>query len=505
MKRMQFRLVALLLMGALLLGSMPGAMAAEAVQVDVDFYIPSMYANEIEEAALTEVWEDYTPRDMLADPQALTHAEAAELMRTALVNRDDYFQVIVDSGGYDKTTARQVYNLAIAHTGEPNEGDYIVYNGCHWSGATWSKYVNGKVCTVCEYTLYYYTTPEQEAEVDAAVDALLEELDLWEASDYEKLCGIYSYICKNIVYDYTSSGTQKYTAYAALINKTSVCQGYATLLYRLALELGLDIRFISGIGNGGGHGWNIVKLGSLYYNVDATWDAIWYQAIGQYGFFLQCTENFEDHARDAAFDTAEFHAAYPMSPVDYADMADCGSCGEGCYWTVTKDNRLIITGTGAMADYSAADAPWSAYAGKITALEIEEGITAIGSNAFAGCTAMTQAELPESLTAVGAAAFRDCQALQTVHYAGTAENWEAAALSGDNKPLYRCMAAYMRGDYDFDALVTNEDVVYLLWHSMYASEYPVQSDADFTADGQVTHEDVVYLLWHTLFPQVYPI
>lgn len=30
-------------------------------------------------------------------------------------------------------------------------------------------------------------------------------------------------------------------------------------------------------------------------------------------------------------------------------------------------------------------------------------------------------------------------------------------------------------------------------------------DADYTGDGSINNEDVAYLLWHTLFPDDYPI
>ena len=57
------------------------------------------------------------------------------------------------------------------------------------------------------------------------------------------------------------------------MNKTAVCQGYAGLLYRLCLEMGISCRMITGTGNGGAHAWNIVALDGKYYNADSTWDA----------------------------------------------------------------------------------------------------------------------------------------------------------------------------------------------------------------------------------------
>ena len=127
--------------------------------------------------------------------------------------------------------------------------------------------------------------------MDTAVSNLLKSLNVSGKSDYQKVGAVYDYICDNVTYDYDNleddSYTLKFTAYAALKNKTAVCQGYALLFYRLMLELGIDARVIAGDG-GGPHGWNIVKLGNVYYNADTTWDA----GVDEYQFFLKNTENF---------------------------------------------------------------------------------------------------------------------------------------------------------------------------------------------------------------------
>ena len=61
------------------------------------------------------------------------------------------------------------------------------------------------------------------------------------------------------------------------------------------------------------------------------------------------------------------------------------------------------------------------------------------------------------------------------------------------------------GDFTGDAVVTNEDVIYLLWHTLFPESYPLETEVDFTGDDQLTNEDVIYLLWHTLFPETYPL
>jgi len=61
------------------------------------------------------------------------------------------------------------------------------------------------------------------------------------------------------------------------------------------------------------------------------------------------------------------------------------------------------------------------------------------------------------------------------------------------------------GDLDGDDHVTDSDVIYLLWHTVFPTDYPLHGNADFNKDGSVTDADVIYLLWHTVFPGDYPL
>lgn len=61
------------------------------------------------------------------------------------------------------------------------------------------------------------------------------------------------------------------------------------------------------------------------------------------------------------------------------------------------------------------------------------------------------------------------------------------------------------GDYSGDSTATNEDVVLLLWHTLFPEENPIDGNGDLNGDGNVTNEDVVLLLWHTLFPEENPL
>ena len=61
------------------------------------------------------------------------------------------------------------------------------------------------------------------------------------------------------------------------------------------------------------------------------------------------------------------------------------------------------------------------------------------------------------------------------------------------------------GDLDGNDIVDDEDVIYLLWHTLMPDDYAVNQDVDFDGNGVVDDEDVIYLLWHTLMPDDYPL
>lgn len=226
----------------------------------------------------------------------------------------------------------KIYRQAIAHTGVGNEGDYLRWHlkSCEES-FSYGYIQDGDQAKDFVYSfkfaLTYYTTKAQEDAVTAKVQQVLSQLNLAGKTDYEKVKAIYDYLCANVVYDNANLNNQsydlKFTAYAALINGTSVCQGYSNLLYRMALEAGVDCRFIFGQSRGGNHSWNIVKLDGVYYNLDATWDAV----TKDYSFFLKTDAHMTDHTKDPEYIEPAFLAVYPLASGDYTIPGNTGNTG----------------------------------------------------------------------------------------------------------------------------------------------------------------------------------
>ena len=96
-----------------------------------------------------------------------------------------------------------------------------------------------------------------------------------------------------------------------------MCQGFSLAFYRLALELGVDCRLIPGESRGTNHGWNIVRVDNLYYNLDSTWDA----GRTDYQHFLKSKLNFPDHYRQTDYESNFFQNRYPMALLDYEPTA----------------------------------------------------------------------------------------------------------------------------------------------------------------------------------------
>ncbi|MCD8347530.1 MAG: leucine-rich repeat domain-containing protein [Lachnospiraceae bacterium] len=96
-----------------------------------------------------------------------------------------------------------------------------------------------------------------------------------------------------------------------------------------------------------------------------------------------------------------------------------GTCGDDLTWVLTDDGILTISGTGEMENYYTIanyfiDRPWESYISAILTVQIENGVTSIGGDAFRACSNLTSVIIPESVTYIGKEAFRGCDSLTTV-------------------------------------------------------------------------------------------
>lgn len=341
---MKKRLSALVMAVLLLAGMLPGEVSAapagrnmsraggtEALLTEGEAYVNPIYADVISEDDIDipeEIEESQNFNGSKA--RAFTEAsgeieycdtieEAAAVLREGLAAREESIQVyyhgeIYSSEYFKDLCVCYIIPASLAETKRADEGDYLRYN---YGGTGYraeitkddeGNYTNYKIY----FTPKYFTNADQEAEVTAKVKELLENEFAFVngTSDYEELYAVYDYICSNVTYDNENlendEYTLKYTTYAALLNGTAVCQGYATLYYRLLRELGFSVRVATGYGGPvsedetnyfGNHAWNIVQIDGKWYYADSTWDAAFSEdaasGTGSYQYFLKGTSDFD--------------------------------------------------------------------------------------------------------------------------------------------------------------------------------------------------------------------
>ena len=353
--------------------------------------------------------------------------ELVEALREAMILREKNIVIRVNGLSLTGDDLHKAIIEAFEHTGDPHGGDYIkshMVGGYNYNSEVLSD--SDGVYSLVTVNCNFISTAEMEAEVDAAIDMLLKELDLWDASDYRKIKGVYDWICDNIEYDYDwddehpeeNISYYQHTTHAAIIEKKAVCQGIASLFYRLMLELDVDCRYITGIADQPGdtdyHAWNIVKLDGKYYNMDATWDL---GLTGHCRYFL-CTEtNFPWHIRDAEYNSDDFHTKYPMATLPYVEnVTASGNLTSDISWVLDGDTgTLTVAGKGKIPSYGAPSyAPWYDYKDSIKTIIIGEGITEVGLRAFHWSINCTKVVLPESLIAVREYGFNNLRNLKSI-------------------------------------------------------------------------------------------
>ena len=226
---------------------------------------------------------------------------------------------------WDKNAAAPTPDLvdAIMERARQKSGDYPFGEATVYGGVETADRGDSAADWQIVYICRYYITDEQNTQLSKRVDEVLQSLDITDnSSDYDVIRAIYDYVCANVTYDYANLPNDdyklKYTAYAALINKTAVCNGYAMLMSRMLTQAGISCRVILGDKSSGcDHAWNIVEIDGIYYNLDATWDAG--TSPEKYDYFLRGENDFDNHIVSDVYSSDEFMRMYPMAESRYIE------------------------------------------------------------------------------------------------------------------------------------------------------------------------------------------
>ena len=278
-----------------------------------------------------------------------TITDASLFLKNEMINRENCIVVKIKSKetDFNELVKEIFYNcFSPTLTDKTQDGDYLKW---HWGGYKASGMISNlndsKLYSIV-YEVEYYTTAEEEQAVTEKINGTITDLNLNNGSDYIKIKKIHDFVCDTIQYDYINVSNTDYknqfTTYGALFNGRAVCQGYATLFYRLCREVGIPVRVITS----SNHAWNIVKIDNKYYNIDCTWDDTdkdtpgiptgdYWSNIIVYKWFLNGSDDFPNHIRQEEYTTDEFNAEYPMASKTY-------TCSHSeIVWTYPENSSCI--------------------------------------------------------------------------------------------------------------------------------------------------------------------
>ena len=107
----------------------------------------------------------------------------------------------------------------------------------------------------------------------------------------------------------------------------------------------------------------------------------------------------------------------------------CGwNNGSNLTWTLDDAGKLTISGTGRMQNYTTDYSnPWGM---DLKSVEIQDGVTNIGKDAFSRCRNLTNITLPESLTSIDENAFYGCGSLTNITIPDSVTSIGSSAFDG---------------------------------------------------------------------------
>ncbi|MBQ2310152.1 MAG: immunoglobulin domain-containing protein [Erysipelotrichales bacterium] len=277
-----------------------------------------------------------------------TISKAASYLKGQMKSRVETVSFIIPEDLYYDygDTIGLIIETAEAHTDSctGQEGDALKWGkiGYSWSGSWIYNEDTYDYDLQIDITFKWTTTAAQESSLTTKVNSAISSLSLSGKTEEQKIKAIHDYICSNVDYDYDhldqgSNYPLQFSAYAALCQGTAVCQGYAILFYRMAKEAGLGVRVITSYD----HAWNIVRKGSVYYNIDTTWDGG--DSSTYYTYYMKGMRDFfqYDHIRENPYNTYEFEQNYPMVKDSKMNLANLSQS-----YTTVNDTGVTTAASG---------------------------------------------------------------------------------------------------------------------------------------------------------------
>jgi transglutaminase-like putative cysteine protease len=113
---------------------------------------------------------------------------------------------------------------------------------------------------------------------DPRIESLALELSAGLETTHDKVKAFHDHVVRTKFYDYDSlkpNSRKKQDAVSTLINDSTVCEGYTSLLNALCRSAGIPAKCFAGqMSSGGWHAWSAIHDGCEWKLADATWDEL---------------------------------------------------------------------------------------------------------------------------------------------------------------------------------------------------------------------------------------
>lgn len=238
-------------------------------------------SDDAPDVPVTEVPEEpVLPEEPAPPKQELTEEEIQQMLgepdtegaAAAIINGLRSMEKRINLGAYNISTS-EAMDLTAEVADFRGDNPYYIFS-------IWATHDDDNNTIL---VLGYQYTPEEAAEKreqdikeQAVVDAAIAFCVTDGMSDYEIAKALHDYLALNNEYDmrlYSGNVPAiSYTAYGALVNRTSVCAGYALAYERLMDQVGIPCEYVTGMTTNGYHAWNIIQIDGEWYHVDVTWD-----------------------------------------------------------------------------------------------------------------------------------------------------------------------------------------------------------------------------------------
>lgn len=198
--------------------------------------------------------------------------------------------VTVDVGDYDLTEDEKIEVYFTFRHDNPQFfwlSNRVVYSTSRLIVLTYDEYRDGGTRTAAY--------DEIVGTAENVYQSKISETD----SYYEKILKIHDTLIADIKYSEDTSVPISHSIAGAMTSsKSAVCEGYAKVMQVMMNCYGINNIFVTGLGNGGAHAWNMVQMDDgAYYWLDATWDDQPYEQF-QHDYFLVGNKNFTGHVAD---------------------------------------------------------------------------------------------------------------------------------------------------------------------------------------------------------------